>query len=139
MGNETIVKTEMKFEDGKTRAIFQGHPDINMAGLMAVDQAADAWSPPHLLVSAVESCLFLTMASVAEKMRIKIIRYSSTAEGILFSPDGTHKEFREIVVRPRIELANESDRSKIPQLVKIAEEHCYVARSLKTPMRIELE
>jgi organic hydroperoxide reductase OsmC/OhrA len=136
MPHDTIVRTGFGFDGKVSRSLFEGHPPIEMAGMSAIEGAPRAWSPPHLFIAAVESCIFLTIAAVAAKMRIEIRGYSSSAEGVLSSADGKRKEFSEIVVRPRFEFANPADASRIPDLARIAEEYCYVSRSLKSRIRI---
>lgn len=138
MNDTTRVKTETRYADGKVVSSFQGHPDIDLAGMTGISNRPDAWSPPHLLVAAAESCIILTMLHAAERMHIEIKGYSSTAEGTLSSADDKHMEFSEIVVRPSFDFANAADRSRIPQLIKVAEEYCPVGRTLKCPVRIEI-
>ena len=137
MSDAIRIQTGMKHEGGRTKCTFSGHADLTVAGMTGIEDHPDAWSPPHLLVAATESCFFLFAIAVAEKMRIGIESYSSTAEGLLTSADGKHKEVSEIVIRPTVRLANEADRPRLPQLFKMAEEHCYVARSLSAKIRIE--
>ncbi len=137
MGDEVKVSTGMKHEGGRTKCVFSGHADLDVAGMSEIDGHPEAWSPPHMLVASIESCFFLTLAAVAEKMRIEIESYSSTAEGKLTSADGKHKEVSEVVIRPTIRLKDEANRAKLPQLFSRAEEYCYVARSVKTKVRIE--
>ena len=138
MGDVIKLATGMKHEGGRTKCTFAGHADLAVAGMGAIEERPDAWSPPHMLVASTESCFFLTLLAVAGKMRVEIESYSSTAEGLLTSADGKRKEISEIVIRPVIKLANEADRAKLPQIFRIAEENCYVARSLKTTLRIEI-
>ena len=137
MSDVVRIQTGMKHEGGRTKCTFAGHADLTVAGMTGIEDHPDAWSPPHLLVAATESCFFLFVVAVAEKMRIGIASYASTAEGLLTSADGKHKEVSEIVIRPVVKLMNEADRAKLPQLFKVAEEHCYVARSLSATVRIE--
>jgi organic hydroperoxide reductase OsmC/OhrA len=137
MSDVIKISTGMKHEGGRTKCTYSGHADLTVAGMHGIEDRPDAWSPVHLLVAAMESCFFLTLSAVAEKMRIGVESYASTAEGQLTSADGKHKEVSEVVIRPTIKLKNEEDRAKLPQLFKIAEENCYVARSLKAKLRIE--
>ena len=137
MSDAIRIQTGMKHEGGRTKCTYSGHADLTVAGMHGIEDHPDAWSPPHLLVAAMESCFFLTLSAIAEKMRIGIESYASTAEGMLTSADGKHKEVSEIVIRPTIKLKDEADRAKLPQLFKISEENCYVVRSLKATIRIE--
>ena len=138
MGDEIKIITGMKHDGGRTKCTFPGHADLYAAGLGEIETHPDAWSPPHMLVASTESCFYLTLLALAEKMRIEIESYSSTAEGLLTSTDGKHKEISEVVIRPVIKLKDESAKAKLPNLFKMAEEYCYVARSLKGKIRIEL-
>lgn len=137
--DETTVSTELKLEGGKATEVFSGHPAINVSGLMAVAERPDAWDPPHMLVAAVEACFYLTLDHIAKKSRVEIAGYSSAADGAFGSFDGKHHEFSEIVLRPKIALKDEADRAKLPQLIRMAEEHCPVARSLKISVKVETQ
>lgn len=137
MADAIILKTGMKYENGRASCILSGHVDLHVAGMATIAERPDAWSPVHLLVSAAESCFFLTLQAMAEKMRIGIEGYASSAEGKLENTDDTHKEITEIVIRPTVRLKNEDDRPKLPKLFQMVEEHCYVARSLKTKIKVE--
>jgi organic hydroperoxide reductase OsmC/OhrA len=137
MADATTITTEMRFDGNQSESFFDSHPSIALEGLSGIAGSNEAWSPPHLFVAAVESCFFLTMLPIAEKMHIRIATYASTAEGHLTRPDGKHTEVAEIVIRPKVSLVDEADRAKLGQLMKLAEEYCLVARSLKTALRIE--
>ena len=78
------------------------------------------------------------MKAAAEKMRVQISSYTSSTEGILGSPDGSHTEFTGITVRLAMKMADPSQEHRIEQLIRIAEEHCYVGRSIKTHVKIEV-
>ncbi len=137
MQNEKIT-TELRFEGGKIVSFFGNHSPIDIMGFSKVMSVPEAWSPPHLLVAAVESCVLLTTLMIAEKMHIRIKSYSSTAEGLMSSDDGKHYEISEIILRPTFHLENEQDRSRLNLLVKKAQEYCLVSNSLKTKVKIEI-
>lgn len=138
MAEKKILKTTFKFEGDKGISGFPGHPDIAVGSSRMLTENAEIWSPPAMLLAATESCLYLTMLALSEKMRIGIKSYSSEAEGILDKPDGHHTQFTEITIRPRIELEDESKREKLPGLFEKAEEYCYVTRSLNSKIKIEV-
>lgn len=139
MAHEMRIQTQTIVENGGATARFEGHPDIALAGMGAISESPQAWSPPHLLLAAAESCIYLTMKAAAEKMRVQIASYASSAEGVLGSPDGRHTEFTAITVRVAMRMADPAQEARVEQLLKVAEEHCYVGRSLKVPVRIERE
>lgn len=137
MAEKSILKTTFNFEGKGGISNFSGHPDVMFVGSKNIATSPEAWTPPAILLAATESCFFLTMQALAEKMHIGIKGYTSEAEGVLDSPDGKHTEFTGIIIRPKVELIEESDRSKLPGLFEKAETYCYVARSLKCPVKIE--
>jgi organic hydroperoxide reductase OsmC/OhrA len=137
MSDAMTITTELRYDGEQAESFFDGHPAVMIEKLSGMAESLEAWSPPHLFVAAVESCFFTTMQVIAAKMHVGIRSFSSASAGTLVSPDGKHKEFSEIVLRPKIELADENDRPKLSQLYKLAEEYCVVARSLKTTVRID--
>ncbi|MFH1653911.1 MAG: OsmC family protein [Pseudomonadota bacterium] len=136
MAENQTLKTTLTFDGSSTLSMCEGHPDIAMTGLTDIDAKKPCWSPPHIFVSSVESCFWLTLLAIADKMRIKIKSFSSHAQGLLESPDGQHKEFTKITIHPKIEFENPEDVKKRDLLFKKAEEHCLVARSIKTSIEV---
>ncbi len=132
------LMTEFRSEGGKIVSLFENHPPIDVTGMSKAKDIPEAWSPPHMLVAAAESCFYLTLSALAEKMRIGIKSYSSTAEGIVTSSDGKHYMINEIILRPTFHLDNEEDRLRLKLLVEKAKDYCLVAQSLKTAVRVEL-
>ena len=138
MEANTKVVTETNYSDGKFLTGFAGHSPLNIAGLSGIENLPQTWSPPHLFVAAVETCFLVTLIAVAKKMRIEVLGLSPVSEGNIISSDGRHYEVNEIIIRPKFDLKNEDDKNKLPQLIKMAKEHCLVARSLKTEVKCEI-
>ena len=94
---------------------FRGHPGY--------------WTPEDLLVASVNACTMMTFLVLARRNGLKILSYESEATGRLETEGGEFR-FTRIVVRPRLEIAAESDRAKTLELLQKAEDHCLVANSL---------
>ena len=137
MPSDKVLKTSMQFSGSATSCSVEGHTPVCVAGLSAMTDSS--WSPPHMLVAAAETCFFLTLQYVAEKMHLRLLSYSSSAEGVLAAPDGKHTEIAEIIIRPKIEIEGGADMAKLERLTKSAEEYCLVARSLKSKVKIEIQ
>jgi len=45
----------------------------------------------------------------------------------------------EIILKPRVELANERDREKANKIILKSEAACLITRSIKTQVRLEME
>jgi len=137
MAEKSVLKTTFSSGSKGGASNFAGHPDVMFVSSRDIATSPEAWTPPAMLLAATESCFYLTMQALAEKMHIGIKGYTSEAEGVLDSADGKHTEFTGITIRPKVELMEESDRSKLAGLFEKAEQYCYVARSLKCPLKIE--
>ena len=103
------------------------------------DGTADVWSPEHLCVAAVNACVMLTFLTIAANSKVAVRRYSSSATGTLEKADGPGPVITRVVVRPRVTVGREVDRTKIERLLKMAERNCYISNSLKAPVTLESE
>lgn len=88
------------------------------------------WSPEHLLVAAVSSCLMTTFLAIAEHSRLSFRSFHVKAEGKLEEVEGKLM-ISEIVLRPRVEIAQEHDREKAERVLRKSEAACLISRSLK--------
>jgi len=96
------------------------------------------WSPEHLFTASVSSCFMTTFLAIAEYSKLDYLSFKCGAVGVLGKPEGKYA-MTEIILKPRIELANENDREKANKIILKAEAACLITRSIKTPVRLELE
>lgn len=134
-----ILKTEFNFDGAAGYSTFDGHEKVKVVGMTGIESHLDAWSPPHLMLSALESCFFLTFKMIAEKMRAPIKSYTSYSEAEIASPDGEHKEFSKITIYPKVEFQNEDDKKRLNKLIEIAHDHCIVSRAIKIPVEVTIQ
>lgn len=93
-------------------------------------------NPEQLLVMAASSCQLLWFLHLASKARIDVVAYEDEATALM--PEGAQPtSITEITLRPRIVVAGEASEERVLKLVATAHEHCYIANSLKSDMRIE--
>ncbi len=95
------------------------------------------WTPEHLLVAALESCLMTTFLAIAEKSRLEVVSYRSSALAKLESVDGGGLGFTRILVRPIVKLHNDQDREKARRVLDKAEKSCLVSRALDVPVHYD--
>lgn len=100
---------------------------------------AGLWSPEHLLVSAVETCLMTTFLAIAENSKLEMLDYASSSHATLEWIDGDGYRFTELTVRPRIEIATGSDSGKAVRIVEKAHKHCLVSNALNFPVHVAPE
>ncbi len=95
------------------------------------------WNPEELLVAALSQCHMLAYLHLCASSRIVVTAYSDAAEGSMAEhPDGSG-EFTEVVLRPRVRLADPSRTREAAALHDRAHDLCFIARSVDFPVRCE--
>jgi organic hydroperoxide reductase OsmC/OhrA len=93
-------------------------------------------NPEQLLVMAASSCQLLWFLHLAAKARIDVVEYDDDATGLM-PDDNEPVRITEITLRPRIAIAGEASEERVRKLVQTAHEHCFIANSLKSEVRLE--
>lgn len=89
------------------------------------------WSPEHLLVAAVESCLMTTFLAIAENSKLAFESFESNAVGKLEMVDGKFM-MSEITLSPVVEIENEADRERAERILVKSETACLITNSIKS-------
>lgn len=92
---------------------------------------AGLWSPEHLLVAAVSSCLMTTFLAVAENSKLDFVSFSCNANGKLEKVDGKFM-ISEIVLSPELIIKNELDKEKALRVLEKSEAACLISNSVKS-------
>ncbi|MEA5455288.1 OsmC family protein [Sinomonas sp. JGH33] len=124
------------------RAYSRDH-DIALPGLPVLPGSSDPafrgdkgrYNPEQLLLAALSQCHMLSYLHVAVNHGVVVTAYTDEAEGTMrLNRDGSG-EFTEVVLRPRVELADESQRELADSLHDEAHHLCFIARSVNFPVR----
>lgn len=89
------------------------------------------WSPEHLFVAAIESCLMTTFLAVAENSKLEFESFSSHATGKLDKQDGKFM-MTEILLRPTLVIKDASQQDKARRVLEISEKSCLISNSIKS-------
>jgi len=89
------------------------------------------WSPEHLLVAAVNSCLMTTFLAVAENSKFDFVSFDSNATGKLEKVEGKYM-ISEIVVSPVLKIADDNGREKALRILEKSEAACLISNSIKS-------
>jgi len=92
---------------------------------------AGIWSPEHLLLASVNSCLMTTFLAVAENSKFEFINFESNATGKLEKVDGKY-QVSEITLNPVISISFEKDKEKALRLIEKSEAACLISNSIKS-------
>ena len=96
------------------------------------------WTPEHLFVAAAEACLMATFIGIAEKSRLAVAGYRSSARGKLEFVDGGLR-FTQILISPVVELERAEERELAGRVLAKAAKNCLIANSMALEMRVEPE
>jgi len=96
------------------------------------------WTPEELLLAAVASCFTTTLRTIAGNAQIDLTDLEVEAHGTVRKA-GTGYMFSEIVLRPKVRIANFAARERTLDLLNKAETLCLVSRALDVPVNFEPE
>ncbi|MDN5824863.1 OsmC family protein [Arthrobacter sp. AOP36-A1-22] len=111
-----------------------GLPDLPGTADPTFHGDPDRWNPEQLLLGALAQCHMLSYFHVAVKHSVAVTGYTDAATGTLrLNRDGSG-EFTQVLLRPRIVLADESQRDLADTLHEKAHRLCFIARSVNFPV-----
>jgi len=123
-GKNAIIK-------GEGLPPFESSPPIEFGG------TAGKWTPEHLFVASVVSCFIMTFMAVANVMRIEFEELKCEGVGTLQPTEGNKREFVEVILKPTVMVRSEQLKEKVLKAIKVTHDHCFVARSLKSEVKVE--
>jgi len=92
---------------------------------------AGIWSPEHLLVAAVNSCLMTTFLAIAENSKLDFVNFESKADGKLERVEGNYM-ISEIVLSPVVTISNNADKERALRILHKSEQACLISNSIKS-------
>jgi len=97
---------------------------------------AGIWSPEHLLVAAVNSCLMTTFLAIAENSNFDFINFESNATGKLEKIEGKYM-ISEILLSPVLSITIEADKEKAVKILQKSEAACLISNSIRSKIIFE--
>jgi peroxiredoxin-like protein len=96
----------------------------------------DYWTPEHLLLASVASCLVATFRGMSKKSKLEFPSINVNVRGIIEKQDG-YLCFTRIILHPEVLIEREEDRERTNLLLEKAERACLIARSLSAEVVLE--
>lgn len=98
----------------------------------------DAVDPEEGFIASLSSCHMLTFLDLARRARFVVEGYEDEAEGVMEkTPEGRYW-ISLVTLRPRIAFSGEGpDAATLDRLHHDAHDHCFIANSVKTAVRVE--
>jgi organic hydroperoxide reductase OsmC/OhrA len=97
----------------------------------------ERYSPEDLLVAAASGCHMLTYLHLCADAGVVVLEYEDRPWGRMTLEPSGRGQIEEVVLRPRIVLRAGTDLTKAEQLHETAHERCFVASTLRCPVRWE--
>jgi len=96
------------------------------------------WSPEHLFVAAINSCLMTTFLSIAENSKLEFTGFESKALGKLEMSDGKYM-VSEVVLMPVVSIKNVEQKERAEKVLQKSEANCLISNSVKTKIVFKSE
>jgi organic hydroperoxide reductase OsmC/OhrA len=113
-----------------------GKPTFRVASPPEFRGEKNVWTPEDLFVGAIETCLLMTFASIAQKRELPIDAYYSESAGTLEYTDGGYR-FTKVVVRPTIVVVNQEAVEPTIEAIRRAHRDCLIANSVSAEVTVE--
>ena len=94
------------------------------------------WSPEHLFVAAINSCLMTTFLAIAENSKLIYNSFNSKAIGKLEVINGKYI-MSEVTLMPTVEVPNEESRERAIKILHKSEAACLISNSIKSKIILE--
>jgi len=94
------------------------------------------WSPEHLLVAAVNSCLMTTFLAIAENSKLQFESFNSYANGKLEIVEGKYM-ISEIELKPVVVIAADESVERAERVLQKSEAACLISNSVKSKIVFE--
>lgn len=93
-------------------------------------------NPEDLLVIGLSGCHLLSYLAECARAKVHVLSYEDQPSGTM-SWDGQSFRFTEVLLRPRVTIAEGSDPTTAHTVHERANELCFLARSMNFPVRHE--
>lgn len=115
----------------------EGKPALAGSADPAFRGDSSRWNPEELLVAALSSCHMLMYLHLCAQAGAVLTAYSDEASGVMAETADGGGEFREVVLRPRVTVAEAAMAAVAEAQHERANELCFIARSVNFEVRHE--
>ena len=123
-------------QEGTSQA--EGKQAVSISAPVELGGNDACWSPEHLLVASLQSCLMLTLLYFVKQQSIGLTAYSSNTTGTMAkTPEGLRFKSVTVVVKATTETGD--DKPKLQKAMQLAKKFCPVSAALETPVDVTLD
>jgi organic hydroperoxide reductase OsmC/OhrA len=134
--------TSNRIEEDSTKRFYskshqikiEGKPVLNVSAAKAFKGNPELYNPEDLLLTSLVSCHMMSYLYVCSQNGIEVLKYSDHAEATLeVNPDGSGR-FVEVVLNPKVKIANADKIELAIELHTKANQLCFIANSCNFPV-----
>jgi organic hydroperoxide reductase OsmC/OhrA len=114
-----------------------GRPDIPATSDPTFRGDPARWNPEQLLVGSLSDCHMLWYLHLCATSDVVVESYVDDAVGFMEMDKGGGGRFTEVVLRPRVTIADSEALDKARELHEQAHKMCFIAQSMNFPVRNE--
>lgn len=112
-----------------------GKPDVAGSADATFRGNAARWNPEELLVAALSQCHLLAYLHECARAGVVVTAYTDAPEGTMRTDPGGGGHFTEVVLHPRVTVAEPGMAERAQALHDAAHHHCFIASSVNFPVR----
>ena len=114
-----------------------GRPAINGSSDPVFRGDKTRWNPELELLAALSQCHLLSYLHVCTTAGVVVTAYEDNPHGIMAETEDGGGHFTEVILRPRVTVADETMAAKAQELHEEASKKCFIASSVNFPVRHE--
>jgi organic hydroperoxide reductase OsmC/OhrA len=114
-----------------------GRPVVAGSSDPAFRGDASRWNPELMLVAALSQCHMLWFLHLCAEAGVVVTSYVDRAQGTMAEQEDGAGQFTEVVLRPRVTVASADMVADAERLHEPAGAKCFIARSVRFPVRHE--
>ncbi|HLT80493.1 MAG TPA: OsmC family protein [Cyclobacteriaceae bacterium] len=134
-GNTGAGTADYKSYERSHSIIIENKPPIHASSDPAFRGDKTRHNPEELFVSSFSSCHMLWYLHLCAVNNIVVEQYTDIAEGIMMEENSGKGHFTEIILQPTVVVKSQDMVAKAIELHEKANEYCFMANSVKFPVR----
>lgn len=96
------------------------------------------WSPEHLFIASINSCLMTTFIAIAENSKLEFVSFESNSSCNVAIINGKYS-ITEIILKPKVVIPYSQKPDRAKHILEMSERACLISNAIKTPIRLEPE
>ncbi len=96
------------------------------------------WSPEHLFIASINSCVMSTFLNIAENSKLHFISFECKSSCTVDLVEGAYV-ITEVLLHPKVVIPYSQKPDRAKRIVEMSEKACLVSNTLKIPIRLEPE